>query len=30
MAQQLQLQQFESNGFQDPQAAAAEPSGNYY
>jgi hypothetical protein len=29
-AQQLKVQQFESTGFQDPQAAAAETSGNNY
>jgi len=29
-AQQPKIQQFESTGFQDPQAAAAETSGNYY
>ena len=29
-SQQPKVQQFESTGFQDPQAAAAETSGNYY
>jgi len=28
--QQPKVQQFESTGFQDPQAAAAETSGSYY
>jgi hypothetical protein len=30
IAQQAKVQQFESTGFQDPQAATAETSGNYY